>query len=64
MQVSDILFENGKFWVLKDKHHYTYSDVKNLKGVQWCNNETMLEAIIGTLCFIGIFILLALFLFL
>jgi hypothetical protein len=43
---------------------YTYSDVKHLKGVQWCNNETMLEAIIGTLCFIGIFILLALFLFL
>jgi hypothetical protein len=46
-----------------DKHHYTYSDVKHLKGVQWCNNEPMLEAIIGTICFIGIFILLALFLF-
>lgn len=47
-----------------DKHHFTYSDVKHLKGVQWCNNEPMIESIIGTLCFIGIFVILFLIMFL
>jgi hypothetical protein len=47
-----------------DKHHYTYSDVKNLKGVEWCDNQPMIEAINGTLCFIGIFVVLFLIIFL
>jgi hypothetical protein len=32
MQVSDILFENGKFWVLKDKHQgsVTFTVMQNV----------------------------------
>lgn len=47
-----------------DKANYYYSDVKHLKGVEWQDNETMKEAIIGTICFIGIFVLLFLMMFL